>query len=103
MFNQKQTKEQKKRDERVARLKRLLGVDFCACSTMYYLKCEGSCRKSHTDDKGQVNCYEMYQVDYNLVKPRKKNRKSTFRSPKNDERERRKKRDPDKGRNRTEN
>ena len=56
----KKKKEQKKKD----RLIRLAGIDLCACNGGHQTKCEGICRKVHTNSKtGRVECAEMYQID----------------------------------------
>jgi len=73
MFN-RNNKGQKKREKRIAKLKRLLGIDFCACSVMYSSKCDGECRQAHTNEKGEVKCFELYRVDPAEVRPRQKKR-----------------------------
>lgn len=84
------TKEQIRRDKRIAKLKCLLGIDFCACGMMYSTKCEGECRASHTDEKGAVKCFELYQVDPAEVRPKQKKRGKRRTQPtKNDGRRKR--------------
>lgn len=75
----KPNKEQKRKMTMISRLKKLLGIDFCACGTSYRLECDGICRHVHTKSGGKVECGELYQVDPALVKPKKKNRKPKFR------------------------
>ncbi len=69
----KRTKEQKK----THRLKRLVGVDLCACAGGHKLKCQGVCRKIHTDQTGKVTCIALYQVEIN-PKPQQKKRDWKF-------------------------
>ena len=53
-------KEQKNRD----RLIRLAEIDLCACTGGHQTKCEGVCRKAHTNPQtGRIECEEMYQID----------------------------------------
>ncbi len=63
-------KNKKKREQKkTERLKRLLGVDLCACGCGDKLKCHGVCRKVHTNpNSGRVECGECYQVDRSEVK-----------------------------------
>jgi hypothetical protein len=66
--------------KREERLRRLLGVDLCACGGGHRLKCHGICRVAHTNSgTGRVECGEMYHIDYSVVKSggfRRKNRSS---------------------------
>jgi len=71
----KLNKEQKKRAKMIAKLKKLLGIDFCACGTQYVAKCDGICRESHTNSSGKVECGELYQVEISQTKPRRKEKK----------------------------
>jgi len=84
VFESRKTKEQTKRDKKIAKLKLLLGVDFCACGTMYADRCDGICRVSHTNEKGAVQCYELYQVDPALVRPKRGKHKKRTQLTKND-------------------
>lgn len=56
-----------KQIKRAMKLKPLLGVDMCACGPTNQLKCEGVCRKMHTDKSGNVNCMELYHIDPKLT------------------------------------
>ncbi len=56
-------RKQKKTD----RLKRLLGIDLCACGGGHKIRCKGVCRERHTNSKtGKIECVALYQID-NLV------------------------------------
>ena len=49
---------------RVDRLRRLAGIDLCACGGGHLLRCQGICRNSHIDQKTQnVRCGERYRVN----------------------------------------
>lgn len=59
----------KREQKKIARLMRLLGVDLCACGGGDKLKCQGVCRKRHTNPKtGEVECVALYQIDHSEVK-----------------------------------
>lgn len=59
----KKKKESKKKE----RLKRLFGIDLCACA--YQLQCYGICRRHHVNfDTGKIECGELYQIDHSIVK-----------------------------------
>lgn len=48
---------------RVDRLRRLAGVDLCACGGGHLLRCKGVCRETHIDLKTQnIRCGEKYRV-----------------------------------------
>lgn len=67
----------KKKQElkKIERLRRLLGVDLCACVGNHRLPCSGVCRDRHTDTKtGRVECSEMYRVEHSEVKQGGSNR-----------------------------
>ncbi len=49
---------------RVDRLRRLAGVDLCACGGGHLLRCRGICRDTHFDGKtNDVRCDERYRVN----------------------------------------
>lgn len=55
--------------KKIERLRRLLGIDLCACACSHQLRCGGVCRDNHTNTKtGQVECGEMYQIEHSEVK-----------------------------------
>lgn len=74
----KKKREQKKNE----RLKRLLGLDLCACGGGHQAKCHGVCREGHTNSNtGRVECGECYQIDRSVVKqggPRRQKRTWKF-------------------------
>jgi len=71
-------KKNKKEHRKIERLRRLLGIDLCACGGSHKLCCKGICRKSHTNPNTRtVECPEMYRIDHSVVKsggPRKPKR-----------------------------
>lgn len=69
MANERGHNKKKREQKKMERLKRLLGIDFCACSGGHQSKCGGVCRKAHTSPKtGVMECNECYQIDRSLVK-----------------------------------
>ena len=55
----KARREEKKKD----RLRRLMGIDLCACGGGNKKRCEDVCRQHHINDKtGRVECGECYQI-----------------------------------------
>lgn len=69
-----------KTKKRVNRLKRLLGVDLCACSGGHVLKCEGVCRNRHFNpETRKIECGECYNIDTNVVKDDKQRRQKRGR------------------------
>jgi hypothetical protein len=56
----------KKREQKI---KRLLGINLCACGSGHQLRCHGVCKKAHTNPStGKVECGEMYQIDHSEIK-----------------------------------
>lgn len=52
-----------KKLRRIERLRRLSGVDLCACGGGHLLKCGGICRETHIDLSTKVvRCGEKYRV-----------------------------------------
>lgn len=59
----------KREQKKIAQLKLLLGIDWCACGNGYQLKCHGICRESHINIKTKrVECGELYQIDHSEIK-----------------------------------
>ena len=87
------SKEQKKQERKIEKLKPLLDMDFCACGTLYAMKCKGDCRKAHEDKRGRVSCGELYRVDPNLVKQKKRKRKPAPDPVEKDGKEKRRRRE----------
>lgn len=57
----------KREKKKIERLKRMLGIDLCACG--HKLRCQGKCREKHTNpNTGKVECGECYQIDHSEVK-----------------------------------
>jgi len=50
----------------------LIGVDFCACGPNNTIRCDGVCRKSHTNEDGEVVCFEKYKYSPPTKKREKK-------------------------------
>ena len=68
----KTTKNTKQQERQSRKLKILQNQQFCACGFYYKTLCEGPCRESHTDENGQVKCFELYIVDpKDFKKPKK--------------------------------
>lgn len=69
MANEKGHNKKKRERKKTERLKRLLGIDLCACGGGHQLQCCGICRESHIDSNtGKVECKEIYQIDCSIVK-----------------------------------
>lgn len=69
MADEKGRNKKKREQKKIERLSRLLGIDLCACSASHQSKCDGVCRKCHTDpNTGKVECDELYQIDRSVVK-----------------------------------
>jgi len=83
----------KKENKRLERLRKLIGIDLCACAGGHQRKCSGICRKQHIDQKtGHVKCVACYRIeksDLNLGKKRQK--RSWDRDEQKNDRPRRKK------------
>lgn len=70
MANERGRNKNKREQKKIERLKRLLGIDLCACGGGHQLQCHGTCRESHMSSKtGRIECGEMYQIDRSIVKP----------------------------------
>ncbi len=78
MADERGRNKRKREQKRNERLKKLLGIDLCACGCSHTLTCAGSCRNSHINSNtGIVECGALYQIDHSLVKqggPRKPKR-----------------------------
>lgn len=75
MANEKGRNKKKREQKKIERLKRLLGIDLCACGCGHQLQCCGICRESHTNSEtGQIKCEEIYQIDRSVVKSEDKRR-----------------------------
>ena len=75
MADEKGRNKKKKEQKKIERLKRLLGIDLCACGGGHQLRCQGVCKESHTNPKTEkVECGELYQIDYSIVKQGKSRR-----------------------------
>ena len=69
MTNERGRNKKKREQKKIERLKRLLGIDLCACGGGHQLRCYGRCREAHTNLKiGKVECGECYQIDRSTVK-----------------------------------
>jgi len=68
MADERGRNKKKREQKKVDRLKRLLGIDLCACGGGHKAKCEGVCREAHTNSGGQVECGEHYRIDQSVVK-----------------------------------
>lgn len=69
MANERGRKKNKQELKKTERLRRLLGIDLCACVGDHRLRCDGVCRERHTNTKtGRVECGEMYRIEYSEVK-----------------------------------
>jgi len=70
MANEKGRNKSKKERRRIDRLRRLLGIDLCACGGGHKLQCDGVCRLAHTNPRTQrIECGALYQIDPTLVRP----------------------------------
>lgn len=68
MVNEKNRNKKKREQKKIERLKRLLGIDLCACGSGNQFQCCGICREAHTNHKtGRVECGECYQIDHSVV------------------------------------
>ncbi len=61
---------------------------FCACGSMYNLKCKGICRELHTKG-GEIICDEVYPLDPSAKKPKKNKSKRKFNAFKDIQRQKR--------------
>ena len=69
MANEKGRNKKKREQKRIERLKRLLGIDLCACGGGHKLRCQGICRECHTNSNTKkVECVAVYQIDRSEVK-----------------------------------
>jgi|GEM_PF-3813626 len=69
MANERGCNKKKRKQKKIEQLKRLLGIDLCACGGGNQLRCHGKCREVHTNPKtGRVECGECYRIDYLAVK-----------------------------------
>ncbi|MEE9573242.1 MAG: hypothetical protein V3W20_09355 [Candidatus Neomarinimicrobiota bacterium] len=69
MANERGRNKKKREKKRIERLKRLLGIDLCACGGGHKLQCRGLCKKRHTNSKTkQIECHEIYQIDRSIIK-----------------------------------
>lgn len=64
-----------KEKQRMDVLKRLAGVDLCACAGGHQLKCSGICRERHTDQTGQVRCVALYRINIAEINKNQNNRR----------------------------
>lgn len=66
--------------KKIERIKRLFGIDLCACGGSHKLRCHGSCREDHTNSgTGEVECSECYRIDHATKRDDKKGRKRTWK------------------------
>ena len=69
MVDERGRNKKKREQKKIERLKRLLGIDLCACGGGHQLKCQGACKEAHTNPKtGRTECDERYQIDRSAVK-----------------------------------
>ncbi len=69
MANEQGRNKKKRELKKIERLRRLLGIDLCACVGNHRLRCDGVCRNSHTDTNTErVECTEMYRIEHSEVK-----------------------------------
>jgi len=52
----------KKSRKKKEKLNELIGVDLCSCFPMFFGKCAGICRATHTQGK-TVECFCLYRVE----------------------------------------
>jgi len=57
-----------KKENKAQRLRRLMGIDMCACGGMNTLRCEGVCRQRRLMPDGQVQCSAVYQIGWSDIK-----------------------------------
>lgn len=66
--------------KKTERLKRLFGIDLCACGGSHKLRCQGSCKENHTNpETGEVECSECYRIDSPTRQDDKKGRRRTWK------------------------
>lgn len=64
MANEKGRNKKKREEKKNQRLRRLAGVDLCACGGGDKLSCKDECREVHTNQRtGRVECGELYHVE----------------------------------------
>jgi hypothetical protein len=64
MENEKGHNKKKREEKKTQRLRRLSGLDLCACGGGDRLRCKDKCREKHTSKTtGQVMCGELYHVE----------------------------------------
>lgn len=69
MANERGRNKKKREKKKIERLKRLLGIDLCACGGGHQLRCEGPCKERHTNSgDGNTQCEAMYQIDCSSTK-----------------------------------
>lgn len=69
MANERGQNKKKREQKKNERLKRLLGIDLCACGGGHQLKCSGVCRECHTNsNNGNVECSIAYRIEQSEVK-----------------------------------
>jgi hypothetical protein len=70
MANERGRNKIKREKKKFERLRRLVGVDLCACGDGYKSKCKGICREAHRNPKsGEVECIACYQIDPLTINP----------------------------------
>jgi len=80
MTNEKGYNKRKKEQRKQKRLSLLIGVDLCSCGGGNQLRCDGICRKKHTNPTtNQVECGEIYRVDESLMKNKNRRPKRTWK------------------------
>jgi len=81
MANEKGRNRKKREQKKFEKLRRLLGIDLCACGGGNQSKCRGLCREARINSKtGLVECIACYQIDPSVVKQRVSRRpKRTWR------------------------
>jgi len=69
MANERGRNKKKREQKKIERLKRLLGIDLCACGCGHQLRCHGKCREVHTNPKiRRIECGECYKIDHLAIK-----------------------------------
>lgn len=69
MANEKGRNKKKREQKKIERLKRLLGVNLCACGSGHKLQCQGLCKERHMNpETKRVECTAMYQIEHSAVK-----------------------------------
>ena len=81
MASSRDCKKKKIEHKKNEKVKNFLNIDLCACSCAHQLRCDGVCRKSHTNPKTrEVECVALYQIDRSIIKQDNKHRsKRTWR------------------------